>query len=86
MTYRTASELRSLCGSVTGKVYLREVPLTRDGYTFRGEGSVYFGIGPRLFYMIDADNEYREEYFRAADREDALERARTIYPQGKFRY
>lgn len=86
MTYRPASELRSLCASVTGKVYLREIPLTRDGYTFRGEGSVYFGSGQRLYYMIDAENEYREEYFRAADRQEALACGREIYPQGKFRY
>lgn len=86
MTYRPASELRSLCASVTGKVYLREIPLTRDGYTFRGEGAVYFGIGQRLYWMVDADNEYREEFFRAQDREDALAYGREIYPKGKFRY
>ena len=86
MAYRTPSELKTLCASVTGKVYLREIPLTRDGYTFRGEGSVYFGVGQRLYYMLDADNEYREEYFRAVDREDALSYGKEIYPQGKFRY
>ena len=86
MIYRTASELRNLCATVTGKVYLRESPLTRAGYTFRGEGSVYFGVGQRLFYMLDAENEHREEYFRAQDRADALEHGHAIYPNGKFRY
>jgi hypothetical protein len=76
------SELRQFAADYTGRVTLNQVPLNQGGYTSAG---VYFGVGPKLYYMADYEG-MREEFFRAYDRQEALEMAREVYPKGVFRY
>ena len=63
----------------TGKVYVRRERLNSGGYTADG---CYFGIGEPLYYVTDYDG-IHSDYFRASCREEALEKARDIYPIGK---
>ena len=70
----------------THRVYLHEVRLNKGGYNRFG---VYYGCGKKLYY-IGAQNEEGTEYiyedeFRARNRKEAIEIARLIFPNGKFR-
>lgn len=69
-----------LCREYKGRVHVQHERLNQGGYTSRG---VYFGTGPRLYYIWD-DDLIREDYIRAFDREDAVEQARAIYPLAKI--
>lgn len=75
------TETRQTCQTYTGKVSIRHERLNQGGYTRDG---VYFGLGPRLYFMQDEDGHF-ENYFRATDREDAVAIARKIYPVAKIR-
>ena len=63
----------------TGRVYVRRERLNNGGYTKDG---CYFGVGSPLYYVSDYDGVY-SDYFRASCRDEALEKARDIYPMGK---
>lgn len=64
----------------TGRVYVRLERLNSGGYTKDG---CYFGVGSPLYYISDYDG-IHSDYFRASCREEALEKARDIYPMGKI--
>jgi len=68
------------------RVYLHEIRINKGGYNKFG---VYYGVGAKLYY-IGALNEDESDYiyedeFRARDREEAIEIARLVFPNGKFR-
>lgn len=63
----------------TGRVYVRREKLNNGGYTKDG---CYFGVGSPLYYISDYDGVH-SDYFRASCREEALDKARNIYPMGK---
>lgn len=65
-----------------GKVSLRKERLNQGGYTRDG---VYFGLpGVPLYFVQDEEGIY-DNYFRASCREEAIEKARDIYPLAKIR-
>jgi hypothetical protein len=68
----------------TKRVYLNRVILNRGGYTSDG---IYFGTGDRLYFVQDYDGDCLPYgyYFRAIDREDALEVGRHIFPNAKIK-
>lgn len=74
------SEALSICKEYKGRVHVQHERLNQGGYTSRG---VYFGTGPRLYYIWD-DEMIREDYIRASDRADAVAQARSIYPFAKI--
>lgn len=70
-------------------VYLRRVRLDRHGYTIgRIGGGEYWGVGAPLYFFstscpITGDDV--EGHFRAADRQDAKDRIRNMFPHGTVR-
>jgi hypothetical protein len=76
------SEIREICSNYTGKVSVKRERINQGGYTSDG---VYFGIGSPLYFMQDEDGFY-DGYFRASDREEAVEIARQRYPKAKIRH
>jgi hypothetical protein len=69
----------------TGHVTLQHRRINSGGYDRYG---VYYGIGQRLYYIAALSEDgmdyiYQDE-FRAIDREDAINHARGIFPNGKF--
>lgn len=75
------SERRAAAKVFQGKVSLRKERLNQGGYTRDG---VYFGCGEPLYFVQDEDGIY-DDYFRASCREEAIEKAREIYPLAKIR-
>lgn len=69
----------------TGHVILQHKRLNSGGYDRYG---VYYGTGERVYYIAALTEDGRdyiyESEFRAMDREDAIEYAKTIFPNGKF--
>jgi hypothetical protein len=68
-----------------GHVTLQHRRLNRDGYDRYG---VYYGNGQRLYYIAalsaDGMDYIFEDEFRAIDRQDAINQAKDIFPNGKF--
>jgi hypothetical protein len=62
-----------------GKLQLVRVPLNRGGYD---SGGAYWGLGPPLWYVQDADgNSY---FFRARNRALAKQEILKDWPEAKF--
>jgi hypothetical protein len=75
------SEIKEICQNYTGKVSVIRERLNLGGYTRDG---VYFGIGQPLYFVQDEDG-FFDQYFRAADRAEAVEIARERYPNARIR-
>lgn len=73
-------EALKLCKEYKDRVHVQFVRLNQGGYT--GEG-IYFGTGARLYCIWD-DDDIRHDHIRAADRAEAVEHARSIYPNAKI--
>jgi hypothetical protein len=81
MTTLWPSEIKEICQNYTGKVSVIRERLNLGGYTRDG---VYFGIGQPLYFVQDEDG-FFDQYFRAADRAEAVEIARERYPNARIR-
>ena len=64
-----------------GNVSVKKQRLNSGGYDKHG---VYFGVGEPLYYVMDEDG-IHGDYLRASCREEAIEKARDIYPLAKIR-
>ena len=68
-----------------GHVILQHRRINSSGYDRYG---VYYGNGQRLYYIAalseDGMNYIFEDEFRAIDRQDAINQAKDIFPNGKF--
>ena len=69
-----------------GRVTLQQKRLNSSGYDRYG---VYYGADRQRLYYIAAESEDGMDYifedeFRAYDREDAINKARVTFPNGKF--
>jgi hypothetical protein len=64
----------------TGRVYCQHVRLNPQGYTY-GKYPEYWGIGERLYCISDYDG-LHSDHVRASCRDEALDKARDIYPLG----
>lgn len=75
------SEVRDLCASFTGKVYIQKQRLNQGGYTDDG---IYFGTGEPLYFAQDEEGLW-DGYFRASCRAEAVEIMRERYPLARIR-
>jgi hypothetical protein len=75
------SEIKEICQNYTGKVSVTRERLNQGGYTRDG---IYFGVGQSLYFVQDEDG-FFDQYFRAADRAEAVEIARERYPNARIR-
>lgn len=66
--------------SYSGRVHVVHVPLNSGGYDRSG---CYWGVGARLYNVWD-DDSLLDYCIRAQDREDALWRARNVYPLARI--
>jgi hypothetical protein len=64
---------------LVGKIYLRHVPISPEGYD---AGGAYWGVGARL-WCAEGHEEGRM-YFRAVDRDAAKTIIRVTHPEAKF--
>lgn len=71
---------RRAAKAYTGRVYVRRERLNQGGYTSRG---CYFGTGEPLYFITDYDG-LHSDHVRATCREEALDKARSIYPLAKI--
>ena len=61
------------------RLQLQHVPLDSGGYD---RGGAYWGLGPRLWYVMDCDG--NSQFIRARDRAAAKDRIRTDWPGARF--
>jgi hypothetical protein len=71
---------RSAAKAYTGRVYCQKVRLNSQGYTY-GRYPEYWGAGETLYCISDYDG-LHSDHVRASCRDEALEKARAMYPLG----
>lgn len=73
---------RQAAKTYTGRVYCQKVRLSSQGYTY-GKYPEYWGTGEPLYCISDYDG-LHSDHVRASCRQEALEKARSIYPLAKI--
>jgi hypothetical protein len=64
-----------------GRVTLHKIKVNSKGFSSDG---VHRGVGQSLYYVHGDVEGFNGEHFRAYNRTDAIFRAKTFFPNGKF--